>query len=72
MKTLDELREDFEGVFMIKMMLHQLHGKIVFVELINDYKSIVTNQGDLTDKELEGVAWVKGSWFMFQELNKND
>ena len=69
-KTIDELRKGFEERFHIKMMIYQLHGKIRFNEHRNRYEETITNQGELTDNEKLGVAWLDGAWFMYQELNK--
>jgi hypothetical protein len=64
------LREEFEDKFVVTMMIHQLHGKIVFCSVIGRYKKIITNQGGLTGNEELGLSWLNGAWFMFQELNK--
>jgi len=70
MKTIDELREGFEEIFAINMMLYQLYGKVVFCDNRKAYIKQLTNQGDLTGGELEGLSWLNGAWFMYQELNK--
>lgn len=67
---IDSNREEFEDKFQIKMMIYQLHGKIAFIDEINDYRPTITNQGELTENEHRGVAWMQGAWYAFQEQQK--
>ena len=65
MKTLDELRKEFENIDVIKAYVKMY---CVFDSNNNDYnpKNRFNNIHDVR------CEFVNGAWFMFQELNKNE
>lgn len=59
MKTIEELRKEFEG----KMHQHIKERKLVFNKKMQCFTGI---DGLMT----VNANWINGAWFMFQELRK--
>lgn len=63
MKTIEELRSEFEEVDNIKRLL--LSNSLIFIDITNKYQPKFYNETDCFI-----ATFVNGAWFMFQELKK--
>lgn len=64
MKTLDELREEFEKLSNIRIWF--VNNTLLFNGLEYEFVDKTLNSNNYT------LGFINGAWFMFQELNKNE